>query len=114
MPQFTPAPTYADPVVVDEATGKSKFNPIWLKWFLDTVQIFNTIGLGVGGTINHDNLAGLQGGQANEFYHLTLAQQTAIAAGVSGTITLAKLTGLGSNGSITVQGGIITGFVNPT
>lgn len=114
MPLFTPAPTYADPVIVDPATKQSKFNPIWLKWFLDTVQVFNAVGLGVGGTIQHDALAGLQGGAANEFYHLTLAQQTAIAAGVSGTITLAKLTGLGANGSITVQNGIITGFVNPT
>lgn len=37
-----------------------------------------------------------------------------LAAGASGTITLAKLTGGGSNGSITVTGGIITAFVNPT
>lgn len=34
--------------------------------------------------------------------------------GVSGTIAMAKLTTGGANGSITVVGGIITGFVNPT
>jgi hypothetical protein len=34
--------------------------------------------------------------------------------GASGTITLAKLTGGGSNGSITVSNGIITAFTNPT
>jgi hypothetical protein len=35
-------------------------------------------------------------------------------AGVSGTITLAALTGGGTQGSITVTGGIITAFTNPT
>lgn len=34
--------------------------------------------------------------------------------GVSGTILLAKLTGGGTNGSITVSHGIITAFTNPT
>ena len=34
--------------------------------------------------------------------------------GASGTITLAALTGGGTQGSITVTGGIITAFVNPT
>ena len=37
-----------------------------------------------------------------------------LAVGISGTITLAKLTGGGTNGSITVVKGIITAFVNPT
>lgn len=35
-------------------------------------------------------------------------------AGASGTISLAKLTSTGANGSITVSGGIITAFTNPT
>jgi hypothetical protein len=35
-------------------------------------------------------------------------------AGVSGTVTLAKLTGGGMNGSLTVQNGLITAIVNPT
>lgn len=39
---------------------------------------------------------------------------TKLAAGVTGTISLAKLTTGGTNGSITVSGGLITGFVNPT
>lgn len=34
--------------------------------------------------------------------------------GITGTITLAKLTGGGTEGSITVLNGIVTGFVNPT
>ena len=36
------------------------------------------------------------------------------AAGVSGTIHLAALTGLGAQGSITVTNGLITAFVDPT
>ncbi len=37
-----------------------------------------------------------------------------LAAGYSGTISLAKLTGTGTNGSITVVNGIITSVVQPT
>jgi hypothetical protein len=39
---------------------------------------------------------------------------TAGNQGRTGTISLAKLTTLGIDGSITIQDGIITGFVNPT
>lgn len=42
---FQPPPTYALPVVVDEITGRSVFNPIWLRWFLDLSK-----GLSAGGT----------------------------------------------------------------
>lgn len=42
---FQPPPTYALPVVVDEVTGRSVFNPIWLRWFLDLSK-----GLSAGGT----------------------------------------------------------------
>ena len=41
---FQPPPTYALPVVVDEITGRSIFNPIWLRWFLDLSK-----GLNAGG-----------------------------------------------------------------
>ncbi len=37
-----------------------------------------------------------------------------ISSGVSGTVTLLKLTGGGSNGSLTFQNGLITAFVAPT
>ena len=37
-----------------------------------------------------------------------------LSAGVSGTITIPKLTSGGTNGSITVTKGIITAFKNPT
>jgi hypothetical protein len=69
--QFQPPPTYADPVVYDDATRKQQFNPIWLKWFLDVSQYISNNG--GGGTIQHNNLGGLQGGlpASSEFYHLT-------------------------------------------
>ena len=41
-------------------------------------------------------------------------QQLATETGASGSITLAKLTSTGTNGSITVTNGVITAFTNPT
>ena len=113
---FEPPPTYADPVLVDEESGKSRFNPIGLKWFLDVAQVFIAIGA-PGSGIQHNTLAGLQGGQASQFYHLTLAQLTnvgVLATGITATVALAKLTGLGTDGSLTVTDGIITAYVAPT
>lgn len=68
---FQPPPTYADPVIVDEATRKGQFNPIWLKWFLDLSQFINNNG--GGGTIQHNTLGGLQGGTTGQYYHLNQA-----------------------------------------
>lgn len=54
MATFQPPPTYADPVIVDEITGKSRFNPIWLNWFLTLADLINPAGVGtvtsVGGS----------------------------------------------------------------
>ena len=80
---FEPPPTFADPVLVEtkKVAGKevthAQFNPIWLKWFLD---LANYISLnGAGGILQHNTLGGLQGGQANEYYHLTAAQEGLLA-----------------------------------
>jgi len=35
MSIFSPAPTWAMPVIVDPTSGDNTFNPIWLRWFLD-------------------------------------------------------------------------------
>lgn len=80
MAAFQPPPTYADPVVVDEKTKKGKFNPIWLKWFLDLVNFINSSG-GGGGAVSHNSTSGLQGGTTNQYYHLTLAEWTALTTG---------------------------------
>lgn len=50
----------------------------------------------------------------NAAYALAQQASSALAAGVSGTVTLAKITGGGTNGSITFVGGVVTGFVQPT
>jgi len=59
-----PPPTWAP--VVDKSGA---FNPVWLSWFLSVVNVLNQTGTGSGG-INHNQLAGLQGGVPNQFYHL--------------------------------------------
>ncbi len=106
---FEPAPTYADPVIVDETSGKAKFNPLWLKWFLNVVQVFDTLfAQSQNGSINHELISGLLGGDAAGHYHLTQGQQADVAAGITATITTAKLTALGANGSMTFTGGVLT------
>lgn len=59
----------------------------------------------------HNTLTSIQGGSATERYHLTLAQQTQVAnlpVGISATITTAKLTAGGVNGSMTFVNGLLT------
>lgn len=73
MAVLQPPPTWASPVIVDPSTKDGKFNPVWLKWFIDLVQVLNTSG---GTAINHNDTGGLQGGQANQFFHLTTSQHT--------------------------------------
>jgi hypothetical protein len=109
--KFQPPPTYAEPILVDEATGKARFNPLWLKWFLDVAALFEVIG--VGG-INHELLISLLGGATGEHYHLTAAEHSAVASGITQVAVLAKITGLGANGSITFTNGIATAYTAPT
>jgi hypothetical protein len=66
-------------------------------------------------TRNHNDLQGIQGGSATDRQHLTTAQVTdlatikaEIAAGLTVTITTAKLTTGGVNGSMTFTHGILT------
>lgn len=70
--QFQPPPTYAEVVLVG-ADNKGKFNPIWLKWFLDLAGFLSAAG-GGGGTVVHNNTTSKQGGGGTEFYHLTAAE----------------------------------------
>lgn len=90
MPNFPPPPTYADPIIVDEITRRSQFNPLWFKWFLDLGDFVTKNG--GGGLIQHNNLGALQGGSANEYYHLTTSQHGALTAGFTGTGVLVRQT----------------------
>lgn len=51
---------------------------------------------------------------SNAWYSWALDVARFQASGVSGTFTLAKITGGGSPGSVTFTNGLITGFVAPT
>lgn len=82
---FQPPPTYAEVILVDAVSQQAKFNPIWLKWFLDLAQVLSESG-GGGGGINHNLLDSLQGGTTNEYYHLSAAIFNALM-GTSGSIT---------------------------
>ena len=97
MSTFTPPPTYASVVLYDENAADAKallrsvrFNPIWLKWFVDVAEFITASG-GAGGA-DHQSLASLQGGSATERYHLTSAQQTALIAGFTGTGSIVRQT----------------------
>tara|TARA_R110000868_G_scaffold78757_3_gene224363 strand:- start:517 stop:858 length:342 start_codon:yes stop_codon:yes gene_type:complete len=107
MAAFEPPPTYAEVVVVDEEGKKPRFNPIWLKWFVDIAAFVSSSGGSGGGTV-HNNTTSKQGGTTNQYYHQTAAENAAVAAGLSVTITTAKLTGLGANGSMTFTKGVLT------
>ena len=92
MSQINPPPTYAEVIVEDEKTKRSTFNPIWLKWFLDIAAYVSANG-GSGGTVNHESLAGLQGGAGGEHQHFTVAEHTALTAGFTGTGNLVRASG---------------------
>jgi len=53
MSTFNPPPTYANPVITDETTGKAQFNPIWLKWFLDVANFVSANGGGGAVGMSH-------------------------------------------------------------
>jgi hypothetical protein len=74
--ELQPPPTWALPVITDEGTGQSTFNPVWLKWFIDLTAILNAAG-GASG-LDHNLLTGIQGGDTNERYHLTSADSSIV------------------------------------
>jgi hypothetical protein len=81
MADWIPPPTSEMPILVDgEALEGATFNPVWLYWFLFLAQVLSEAGAG-GGSIQHNLLGGLQGGQTDEYYHLTEAQHAAINTG---------------------------------
>jgi len=86
MSDLQPPPTYALPVLVEEATGKAIFNPIWLKWFLDLAAILDSIG---GTSPQHNSMGGLQGGTTNQYYHLTQARYDTLTGNQSANTAFA-------------------------
>lgn len=78
MSDFQPPPTWALPILVNEQTKQAQFNPIWLKWFVDLAGVLSSFG-GGSGSADHNLLSGLQGGAADEYYHLNAADYGQIA-----------------------------------
>jgi hypothetical protein len=67
----------------------------------------------------HNDLQGLQGGnlEGTEYYHLDSTQYSLVdtlSTGISVTITTAKLTSGGTNGSMTFTNGILTAQTQAT
>ena len=73
---FSPPPTYADVVLHDKEGKHPRFNPIWLKWFVDLAGLIGNAGGGSGSAFAHNSLSGLQGGTSSEYYHLTSTEYT--------------------------------------
>ena len=71
MALVSPPPTYAEVILVDAQGKRPRFNPIWLKWFIDLAGTINAAG---GTTILHNDTGSIQGGSASERYHLTSVQ----------------------------------------
>ncbi len=122
----------------DKKTGKTvnQFSPAWLQWFLDvsalsngsvqgsvnlTTQVTGVLHVVNGGTyISGYNIGDLlYASGANVLSRLAIgatAKVLSVAGGVpvwigpgiSATITTAKLTGTGANGSMTFTNGILT------
>lgn len=98
MADVQPPPTYAEVVITDERTNQARFNPIWLKWFLDLVQTLNQ---GGGTVLDHNSLTGLQGGSAAEYYHSTAAEYAKIQ-------TLGTIASQAAN-NVAITGGAVDG-----
>jgi hypothetical protein len=61
-----------------------------------------------------NGLVPLSGGGTTNYLRADASFANPLAAGTSGTVSLAKLTSGGSNGSLTVANGLITVITNPT
>jgi hypothetical protein len=98
-----PPPTWAAPV--DPLTGT--FAPVWIQWFLTIAQLVNQAGGSSG--VQHNLLSGLQGGGANEFYHLTAAESVGMAAQSPATVAITggSITGLTTLGFGTYTAGVV-------
>ena len=109
MATFSPPPTFAEVAIIDEVTKKAKFNPIWLKWFIDLAQFLTNAGA-VSGTVAHNSTSGLQGGTPGQYYHLTLQQETNVANGNFPALSAVTITATAALVGSTVQATSVAGF----
>jgi len=79
----------------------------WTLWVRDVDTNYNyngTAWVEFGTTVTHNNLTGLQGGQAGEYYHLTAAQHA--AAITTPTLQTVTVAGATSDQDLILTGGI--------
>ena len=138
MSNFQAPPTWAELILVNRATGVSTFNPIWLNWFISLTQNIGVTGpvtsvtasaplASSGGVSPNITVSAIPntsldtmpantvkanntGGVATPV-NATVAQiltMLGLNGGLSATITTAKLTPGGANGSMTFTIGILT------
>jgi len=118
MSNFQPPPTYASPVLVDEKTGKSQFNPIWLKWFVDLVSVLGPTGAGSVSEVSIVTANGVSGSVADPTttpaITLALGAITPASVAAIGTVTGSNLSGTntGDQTNITGNAGTATALQN--
>lgn len=101
---YTPPPKHYPPVAFDEGSQRWELTHPWHIWFLN-----------LGRNLGLEQTSG-----AALDVRLTTAEgeidavQAAFAAGYTGTVTLAKITGGGTDGSLTITNGLITAVTAPT
>jgi len=88
---------------------KSDNKDVKFDWFLRVRNGLNSLA-----SAEHNTLQAVQGGSATEKYHLTESKYNAIQSGISATITTAKLTPGGVDGSMTFTNGILTSQTQAT
>jgi hypothetical protein len=101
---YSPPPKFYPPVELDEATGRYELTQPWNVWFLN---LGRNLGL-------EQTATGMLGTRLTAVEGEVDVLQAASAAGFTGTVTLAKITVLGANGSLTVVNGLITAVTAPT
>lgn len=97
---FQPPPTYANPILeeTDPRTGEktSKFNPVWLKWFVDLVALIPASGAGSGSVTSIVAGSGLTGG--------TITVTGTLAVDPNLVLVSLSVTGLGGGGQLLSAG----------
>lgn len=101
---YQPPPKFYPPVVFDEASQKFELTQPWHFWFLN---LGKNLGL-------EQTQTGQLGTRLDAVEGEVDTIQAAFAAGFTGSVVLAKITGGGANGSLTIVNGLITAVTAPT
>jgi hypothetical protein len=100
VPTVVPPPPRPG-LVLDES---QRFVQPWSGWFRRVYEVFNTHGVQIANATN----------TANQASQDALAVSQALQQGVGATVTLARLTTAGNEGSMTFHSGILTAYTAPT